>query len=79
MNAMELPADQLPEARARVEILRWQAETAKYTAESAKLAAEREKLFTESLKLERERWWYPIALAITASGVTAAIIKVFSA
>lgn len=78
MNVMDLPADQLTEARARVEILRWQAESAKFDAERSKLAAEREKLFTEALKLERERWWYPLALTIAASGATAAIIKVFT-
>lgn len=40
--------------------------------------AETVKLNAEAAKYSRERWWYPVALAVGAAGATAAIIKVFA-
>ena len=50
------------------------AEEMKLQAEREKLAAEREKLTIEALKMERERWWYPIVVAITSVGAGAALV-----
>lgn len=63
-SAMDMPTDTLPDNRIRAEIAKLMAETAKLNAEAAKSS--------------RERWWYPVALAVAASGATAAIIKVFA-
>jgi len=46
-------------------------------AEIGKLIAETAKLNNESAKMARERWWYPVFIAGTIMGATAAIVKVF--